>query len=278
VNQSHIFSPDVLRDAFQSSHHLGRSVFCYESVESTNNLAAVYARNGAASGAVFTADFQTAGKGRHQKKWHAAAGENIMTSLMLRPTVPLEKLSLLPLITAVAVAETIDRLSGNRTGHQPEIKWPNDVLMNRKKICGILLESSVAAEKVDYIIIGIGLNVNQTVFPEDVAESATSLALMLGQPLDLQDVFIALIHQIDEHYTRFVSGDVYHALARWRHYAVMLGKPISFVQHGETRHGVAEDIDENGRLKIRLDTHDGTHVIETVTQADIQTIRYNAND
>jgi BirA family transcriptional regulator, biotin operon repressor / biotin---[acetyl-CoA-carboxylase] ligase len=265
VNLSSVFSAEHLSRELMSTHVVGKSVFCYDSVESTNTLAHVFAKNGASSGTVITADFQSKGRGRHQHTWQGAKGENIMVSVILRPETVMERLTLLPMAVAVAVAETIE----DCTPLFPEIKWPNDVLIDHKKISGILLESSYSANRLEYVIVGIGLNVNQTTFSSELESRATSLQLECKRTFEFAPLFIRLMKSLDENYFYFVEEQDIAIREAWKQRTLMLGKPITFTRNGKTEHGVALDIDLRGLLQVQSDNK-----TMFLSQAEITHIRY----
>ncbi len=258
-------SPEQLMRGLVSNLHIGKQVFCYDSVSSTNDIAHHLAKSGAQSGTIIVAEFQTAGRGRGAKKWIAQKGENLTTSVILRPTMPLENLAALPLLVALAIAQAIEEIARR----QVEIKWPNDVLMQRKKVAGVLVETSAQAGAVDYIVVGIGLNVNQAQFPDDLADRATSLFLETGIRYDKSTLLVSLMRFLDAHYTRFAKGETESLLTTWRAYCKMLGKPITFFQGNLRREGIALDIDKRGFLRVEINQKE-----ELLSQAEIQTVRY----
>ncbi|MFN3345849.1 MAG: biotin--[acetyl-CoA-carboxylase] ligase [Chloroherpetonaceae bacterium] len=258
-------SVEKLVRCLASNLYIGKSVFCYDEVDSTNNVAHRFARDGARSGTVVLAKFQTTGRGRNAKKWIAQKGENITASVILRPTVPLESLTHLPLLAALSVAQAVEDV----VGQQAEIKWPNDVLIRRKKVAGVLVETSTQTGAVDYVVVGIGLNVNQAQFPDDLAEHATSLFLETGNTYDQNTLFVSLMKYLDANYARLESGDTQSIREMWRRYCNMFGKHITFYQGDSKREGIALDIDERGFLKVEINQRE-----EVLAQAEIQTIRY----
>ena len=265
VNFNAIFSSEQLMHHLANNLHIGKSIFCYESVGSTNDVAHRFAKDGARNGTIILAEFQTNGRGRNARKWIAQKGENITASVILRPTVPLEHLTYLPLLAALSVAQAIEEVVRERA----EIKWPNDVLIRRKKVAGVLVETSAQSGAVDYVVVGIGLNVNQAEFPDDLAERATSLFLETGTAYDQTTLFVSLMRCLDANYARLTSGNAESILNMWRTHCEMFGKQITFYQGNVKREGVAIDIDERGFLKVRID-----HKEEVLSQAEIQTIRY----
>lgn len=150
----------------------------YESVDSTNDRIKERARNGAEQGLVISAGHQTAGKGRIGRKWESPTHDSISTSMLLRPEdISLEAIPTITVVAAMAVRDAVSRLYGL----EGQIKWPNDIVINGKKICGILTEMEMREGKVWYVVVGIGVNVHNKSFPEDIAFKATSIDLELSK-------------------------------------------------------------------------------------------------
>lgn len=259
------FSAEELLARLAGNSIVGKSVHCYQSATSTNDIGHTLAKSGAADGTLITAEFQTRGKGRGQNVWLSRQGENIMLTIILRPKGDTSKISLLPLMAALAVAQAIEAVLQRK----PEIKWPNDILIDRKKVCGILLESSFSGNNVEYVLLGIGLNVNQNVMPEELVNLATSLRLSAGHAFSRVDVIEELAKKLDVWYQAFVQGKYEAVLQGWRSYAEMLGKEISFLYNGERLQGIAQDIDDQGRLIVLA----GSTPL-CLSQAEISHVRY----
>ncbi len=265
VDFSGINVVEQVKRRLSTNVHLGHSIFYYESVGSTNDVAHRFAKDGARSGTIILAEFQNTGRGRNAKQWISEKGENIITSVILRPNIPLENLTYLPLLTALSVAQAIEEVVGKRA----EIKWPNDVLIRRKKVSGVLVETSAQAGTVDYVVVGIGLNVNQVRFPDDLAERATSLFLETGVVYDKATLFVSLMRFLDANYARLKNGNTESILSMWRTHCNMFGKHITFYQGNQKREGIALDIDERGFLRVEIEQKE-----ERLSQAEIQTICY----
>ena len=152
---------------------LARDLFFYEETGSTNDDIKQMANEGALNGTLVVADRQSAGRGRRGRAWISPKGESVYMSLLLRPKCMPNQASALTLVMALAVTEAMEELAPGRSG----IKWPNDIVMNGKKVCGILTEMALEQTTIDYVVIGVGINVNQSIFDTEIATIATSIAL-----------------------------------------------------------------------------------------------------
>ena len=156
---------------------LGRNLRYYETIDSTNLEIRRLAEEGAPHGTTAVAEEQTSGKGRRGRSWLGKAGCGIWMSFLLRPQIAVENSSMLTLITALAVEKAV----GEETGLQCQIKWPNDIIVNGKKLCGILTELSAQMDELNYVVVGIGINANMQEFPDDLRDKATSLRIETGE-------------------------------------------------------------------------------------------------
>jgi BirA family biotin operon repressor/biotin-[acetyl-CoA-carboxylase] ligase len=208
--------------------YIGQRHFHYEATDSTNTRAAEMAQDPSNAGVVITAGIQAQGRGQHGRRWQSVAGTNVLLSALLFPPTPLRRPSLLTPFAAVAVAETI----GKFTPHRPRIKWPNDVLVDGKKICGILIEGGTAPSGSPYFIVGIGLNVNQSQadFDKQSLPHATSLAVLLGRSLEVAEVTQVLIQSLDLEYERLMQGELGLLESRWREGIGLMEKDVSIEQ------------------------------------------------
>ena len=225
------------------THFVGRRVIYYPTLTSTMEVAKREARQGAAEGTVVIAGEQTAGRGRKNRAWLSPRG-SIALSIILYPSVVY--LPYLIMLASLAVVHSIEAV----TGLQPQVKWPNDVLVNGKKVCGILVENRVRRNIVDYAIIGIGVNVNLRLsrFPE-ILPTATSLSDELGRDISQLDLIRRLLVEIERLYLALPAGESIYQ--EWRHSLVTLGKKVQ-VRSGKTIYeGIAESIDRDGSLLLR---------------------------
>ncbi len=225
------------------THFVGQRVFYYPSLTSTMEVARREAQLGAVEGTVVIADEQTAGRGRIKRVWLSPKG-SIALSIILYPSVVY--LPSLIMLASLAVVHSIEAVTGLRS----QIKWPNDVLVNDRKVCGILIESSVRGSIVDYAVIGIGLNVSLRLsdFPE-ISPTATSLSDELGRDVSRLSVIRRLLVEVERLYLALqAGGSIYE---EWRDSLVTLGRRVR-VKSGKTMYeGIAESVARDGSLLLR---------------------------
>lgn len=239
----------------------GKKVVHRQVVDSTNNLAKELAGRGEAEGTVVISEEQSRGKGRLERAWTSPRG-GIWLSIILRPEVLPSEASRFTLLAAVSVAKAIEKL-----GIEPEIKWPNDVLIDGKKICGILLELSAQPDKVDYLIIGFGINANieKSKLPRESRARATTLADALGKKVNRQNLVADLLLELEKDYGRLMKGGWKHIKKEWMAQSKMLHKKVEL----NTLHGVVEGefagVDESGAMRLRLPQGD----VKTFAAGDV---------
>ena len=248
--------PDLLR-----TDRFGRKLRWHSSIGSTNAQAMTWARDGVPEGALVGADHQTAGRGRHGRAWSDAPGLNLLFSLVLRPTLPQDRLGLIPLAAGLAVAEAIE----NHTPLSPSLKWPNDILVDGKKVCGILLEGRLTRsnDSLATMVLGIGFNINQTELPADLADKATSLALETGQLVQRVPLLADLLVALEKHYDSLSTDLGVAVLAGFERRMAGLGHTatVAFPLSGESVEGTILGIAENGAL--RLATSEGERLFHS---------------
>jgi BirA family transcriptional regulator, biotin operon repressor / biotin---[acetyl-CoA-carboxylase] ligase len=213
---------------------------------STQDLARIAISEGAEQGWIVVSDFQTQGRGRQGRSWEAPRGEALLFSTVLRP--PIDVLALLPLLAGLTVAGGIEVT----TGAAPDLKWPNDVLMNGKKLAGVLLERPPESA----VVLGVGINVNQA--SSDLPDAAISLAAVVGHPIEREVLLAAILNDLDNAYDRADREGVDWIVPAWRSRSSMLGQPVVFFRDGSGTEAIAEDIGANGALIVRA--ADGTRV------------------
>lgn len=245
-------SPASISAALKT-HLIGQNIIYYPSLTSTNTMAKQEAQRGAVEGTVVIADEQTAGRGRKERVWLSPKG-GIALSIIVRPN--LSYLPSLVMVASLAVARCIEDIADLK----PQIKWPNDVLINGKKVCGILIENDIRGERVDYAIIGIGINVNIRVvdFPE-IRPIATSLSDELGREISRVKVVQNLLTHLDELYLSLkAGGSVYE---EWRDNLATLGRNVTVKIGESTFEGIAEAVARDGSLLLRLSDGSLTKVV-----------------
>ena len=245
-----------------------------ESVTSTNDVTARMAREGAPEGTVVVAREQTAGRGRHGRRWSSPPG-GLYLSIIFRPHLPFEDLWQMAFLAAVASAEAVGQVSGLPA----RIKWPNDVLLNARKVCGILIEApKPAASKSEIrpalrtgsrqrrenpkseisspVVVGIGINVNNQEFDPEISQTATSIALEAGRQIAVEEVEEALLPRLDARYSRYVAGGFGPILREWRNLDCTAGREVAVSTAEGVVEGRAVEIDPRGDLVIEHE--DGT--------------------
>lgn len=243
---------------------IGRNIHYEESVESTQRIAHRFASEDVPEGTVIIAEEQLSGRGRMDRKWHSPKYTGIWMSLIIRPNIPLSKAPQLTLLTAVAIVQAIEET----TDLLPEIKWPNDILINGKKVTGILTELQAEADRIHSIIIGIGLNVNQTMedFPLELRETASSLLIELGKTVSRAELIRSIFKNFENLYTLYLNQGFLPIKLLWEGYTSSIGKNIRARTLTTTIEGKALGITDDGVLKLE----DQTGYIHHIYSADIE--------
>jgi BirA family biotin operon repressor/biotin-[acetyl-CoA-carboxylase] ligase len=239
----------------------GHKIFTFQTIDSTNNCAKAVANVGGVEGIVVIAEEQTAGKGRLGRSWLANPEENLTFSLLLRPKVPPDFMNLIPLYAAVGVAQAVERI----TGLNVECKWPNDLLINKKKVAGILIEGSLQQNVIEYVVIGLGINVNQTSFPDDLLQKATSLKLESNQQIDRTKLFKEILARLEANYHAFVNTGKESILPSWLERTTMINKPIILSQQGNILTGIVKGLSKDGGIVLRTNGSEQTLFAGDVT-------------
>jgi BirA family transcriptional regulator, biotin operon repressor / biotin---[acetyl-CoA-carboxylase] ligase len=238
-----VLTPLVKGSLFQQLHH-------YYKIGSTNAAAMEAAAGGAPEGSVFVAEEQTAGRGRGANRWHSTRSAGIYCSVILRPNLPPSDALILSLAAGLAVHSAIREMDSHV---DPDLKWPNDLLLDGKKFCGILTEMNAEATRVRHVVIGIGINVNQQKFPEDLRDSATSLRLASGKEWSRVELAAALLKSLDREYRELVDGpNARESIVRRfaEHSSSVRGRKVHIEENGGFD-GVTEGLDERGFLQVR---------------------------
>ena len=222
---AHLYNEETISQAIDTKW-AGKTVHFAKETDSTNSWIKRLAKNGAEHGTLAVAEFQSAGRGRFDRRWEAPEGSSIMMTLLLRPEFSPQYASMLTLVMGMAVAQAAEEL-----GFNVSIKWPNDIVISKKKICGILTEMGTNGVKINYVLIGVGINVNLKEFPEEMQDKATSLILEGGHEYDRNQV-IALVMK---YFDRILAN---------------LNQPVRVIDGDRSFEGICRGIDEKGELLV----------------------------
>ncbi|MFH0754146.1 MAG: biotin--[acetyl-CoA-carboxylase] ligase [Candidatus Omnitrophota bacterium] len=246
-----ISSPDVLLPSEVQyglgTRHFGGLVYHFESVHSTMDEAFRLGLEGAPEGTVVVAESQIKGRGRMGRNWSSPKSRGIYFSLLLRPVLPPSQAPMLTLDAAVALSQAVEKVCPQV---KARIKWPNDILVSKKKLCGILTELRAETDRVQFVVIGVGVNVNNT--PSQFLPEATSLRVETGVVCDRVQLFQEILRQMEKRYMAFLKQGAAAVVADWKARSATLGCRVRFLERGESMVGVAEDLAQDGGLWVRL--------------------------
>jgi BirA family biotin operon repressor/biotin-[acetyl-CoA-carboxylase] ligase len=225
----------------------------YEQLDSTNTKASELASEGAEHGTVVVAGCQTAGKGRRGRTWESLSEDNIYMSILLRPEFEADRAPMITLVMAYSVAKVLQE-----NGYADvQIKWPNDLVLSGKKVCGILTEMHLQGTTIDSIVVGVGVNVNTTSFSEELVDKATSLFLECGKLLDKEQLIVDIVETFTEMYDRFAeAGDLEFLQDAYNAILVNKNREVCILEPENEYTAYAYGINSNGELVVRLE--DGT--------------------
>jgi len=235
----------------------GKKIYSYRKVGSTNVLGFRLAEIGAEEGTLLVADEQSKGKGRMGRSWYSPPRLGLWMSLILRPDIPPFKAPGLSICAGLALTQTIKEM----TGIEAKIKWPNDCLIDGKKVGGILLELSAELDRINFVIVGIGVNVNHSTqdFPRNLSQTATSMKIKLGKDLSRLALLTSFLEKFERIYLDFKKNGLSPQREMIKSYSSLLGKKVTVKFGKEKIEGMAENIDENGSLVIK--TQKGEKVV-----------------
>jgi len=252
-----IRSPDLLTPSevkpLLTTKWMGKTIHYFHSIDSTNSKAYQLAIQDAEEGEVVIAELQVKGRGRLGRYWFSPAFLNLYLSVILRPQIPPHQASLITLMAAVATANAIEKYSGLL----PLIKWPNDILIRDRKVAGLLNEIHSEMDRIHFVILGIGVNLNMDgkMFSKEIRGVATSLKREMGQTISRKAFLQSLLEELESWYEIFLKEGGAPVLKAWRDRAKIEGKRVRVTSFGETLSGVAVDIDSDGAMI--LETKDG---------------------
>lgn len=240
-------------ECFLKTKWAGRSLHYLREVNSTNQFIKTLAEEGAPEGTLVTADIQTQGKGRIGRIWTTAPNANIAMSLLLRPGTAPDRISMVTLVMGLAVAKACRKLYDLPAG----IKWPNDVVVNGKKLCGILTEMQVEGTAVKYVVIGTGINVNTREFPEEIRQTATSLLLELGKENSRAELMAECMNYFEMYYEKYLQTEDLSLLQEeYNELLLNRNRGVRVLEPGNEYAGVALGINKEGELLVEKE--DGT--------------------
>lgn len=225
---------------------IGQTIVFRQEVDSTNNVAQILAEEGYPEGTVIITEKQTAGKGRRGKAWMSSIGTGIWTSILLKPAIPPSEAAKLTLIAGLSVCKAVRQETGLAAG----IKWPNDVWVNGKKICGILTEMNAEMEQIHSIVVGIGINVNMVEFPSELCEIATSLRIESGHNFSRKKILQTMLLEFEKAYEIFIVRRDFEAFYQeYKKNCITIGQEVQVISNNPF-YGKAVDLNEKGELII----------------------------
>ena len=247
-----ISAPDILSaselESLCRTKWLGKKICSYQEIDSTNTEGKRLAEEGASHGTVIVAEVQTAGRGRRGHQWSSPKGTGIWFSLILKPDIAPNYASMLTLVAAMAVSKAMERLPGIH----PQIKWPNDVVLEGKKVCGILTEMSAQIDYINYIVVGIGINVKAQAFPEEIAGVATSLEQnWTGTAISRGELLAAVLEEFESYYEKYMETlDVSLFLEEYHARLVNKDRQVKVLDLKGAYEGIARGINAKGELLV----------------------------
>lgn len=267
-NSPEVLLADDLLARLGQTRVIGRDIRIFQQTTSTNDVAEKLGRDGVKEGVVIFAESQTKGRGRLGRSWLSLNSRGLWFSILLRPPLPPQAATQLTIASGAAVARALRR----STGLPAQIKWPNDILVNGRKVCGILTELSAELESIKHLVLGIGLNVNFTreEFPAELRPIATSVRIEMGKEASRAELAVALLRELDEDYQRVIGGRFPEVAEEWEENCGTLGQEVEIMVGRRVLRGRAESLDADGALLLR--TSHG--LLERVVGGDV-TIKKN---
>lgn len=255
-------------ESYLDTSWIGRKLVFHKITDSTNMDAKKLAENGEETGAVAVADMQTAGRGRRGRGWISPAGKDIYMSLMLRPQCRPEKASVLTLVMAISVLEAVQKLIPQTCS----IKWPNDIVINNRKVCGILTEMSAELDGIHYVVIGTGINVNQEQMAKEIQDKATSLYIESGEIVNRAKLVARVLHYFEENYAVFEKNWDFSGLVdKYNNYLVNRNREVRVLDPKGEYDGIARGINEKGELIVERKS-DGATVLVYAGEVSVRGI------
>jgi BirA family biotin operon repressor/biotin-[acetyl-CoA-carboxylase] ligase len=250
---------------YQKSSLFGSYLYHFPEIDSTNSYAHQLAQEGAPEGTVVLSDFQTEGKGRLDRVWESSKDVNILMSIVLRPRLEIERAVKITLATSEILISSFEKFLSklNIENIKFSVKWPNDVLANGKKIAGILTESSLREKNIIYVIVGMGINVNQDLshFTDEVKKRATSLFAETGKEFDRESLIAEIITEFEKQYFNLERTNYDQVMMDWKNRCDHIGKEIIIETHVGTEKGIFADVTEKGFLLKPVDQNEDKELV-----------------
>lgn len=256
TNKGYLLNDTVdILNSFEATYNIntefiGSECFYYNEIDSTNDEAKKYAEKGCSEGAVFISELQKNGKGRLGRNWKAKKGENLLFSIVLKPQITPMEATQITLVAGISVCSALRKM----TGLDAKIKWPNDIVLNGKKIVGILTEMSAAIENVKYVVVGIGINVNSENFSEEIQNKATSLYLEGKKKIKRAELLKCTLSEFEKNYKIYLENGFFEPFSEiYKQLCANIGKRIKIIYKDKIIFGMAYGISENGELLFEDD-------------------------
>lgn len=249
VSAPDVLHADDLRSQLGTTRVVGRDLRVFRETTSTNDIVAKLARDGVPEGAVVFAESQTAGRGRLGRRWQSPAGQGLWFSVLLRPALRPQEATQITIAAATALARAIRE----HTGLAPSVKWPNDLLIRGRKVAGILTELTAEPDRIHHLVLGLGVDVNQTAvdFSPELRRIATSLRVEAGRSLNRAGLAVAILRELDHDYARLLSGQFETVANEWEALDLTLGRDVTILIGERRVRGRAESLDDDGALLVR---------------------------
>ena len=228
---------------------MGSKIVHFDEIDSTNNYAKKIANEGCRHGTIVIAEKQTLGRGRIGREWKSSNSEGLWFTIVLRPDLEPEDVQIVTIAASVAVVEGISESQGIVCG----IKWPNDIILGDRKLAGILTELSAEPGHVNYVVVGIGININQSSFDDEIRNKATSLKLHTGKQVSRVKVLESILTRFENVYNMILQGNTEEILDKWSKYSVTIGKEVKIIYKHMEYTGIAQSIASDGKLVVKCD-------------------------
>lgn len=229
----------------------GRDIVYFQNTDSTNIQAKKLAEEGCSHGTLVISDFQTAGRGRRGKSWNSPKGSGIWMSFVLRPAIKPQNAAMLTIVAAMAAKDAIATVPGV----EPLIKWPNDIVISGKKVCGILTEMSAEMDWINYVVIGVGINANIPSFPEDISKIATSLEIESGNVVSRSGIIAKFGSSFEKYYEKFIAqGNLQLLVDDYNKSLANINNKVKILEPGNEYVGIALGINNEGELVVEKES------------------------